>query len=583
MENRKVFISILGTGNYVECAYWLGSEDNTCVTRFAQEATLKCLTKTYALSWNPKKDKVITFLTNDARRNNWNEDCSNNNGGMKVALSRAGFSMLLEDVSIPDGKSEEEIWGIFEKMYGVLEEGDELYIDVTHSFRYLPMLMLILADYSKFLKKTIIKSLTYCNYEGRDLDRNLAPIVDLKQIVELMDWTHAASDLIINGRAEAISKMTKAKMAICSKIEDNNEKDYYIAISELSRIFSNYVKYVQASDLRDAAIGVYVDSKKSASYDTEKKGSKLSALEPVIDKIREEFSNRFPYISKDASAEEKVLEVISLGSWCLEKKLYQQFLTIMREGIVSYLCNICGVGSNDEKESGKISDYVGLKINRGKKSDLGKRVFRTQMLRKYPSLRNISDEFIKTYGLLADMRNCLNHAWIGKKHENVRISLIDDNCNKILSFFKSYFSDENVLTGYSVEIGGIKACDRIFINLSNHPSLDWDETQLKAAEEFGRIEDIPFPNISPDVTENQIENLAKEYRDKILEKALDNEVTVHVMGEMTFCFTLISMLRRCNIPCLASCTERIVSENNGNKISSFGFVGFRKYQYNESV
>lgn len=579
MENRKVFISILGTGNYVECAYWLGSEDNTCVTRFAQEATLKCLTKAYALSWNPKKDKVITFLTNDARRNNWNEDCSNNNGGMKVALSRAGFSMLLEDVSIPDGKSEEEIWGIFERMYGVLEEGDELYIDVTHSFRYLPMLMLILADYSKFLKKTIIKSLTYCNYEGRDLDRHLAPIVDLKQIVELMDWTHAASDLSQNGRSDRLSEMTRLKVSQYARsVEDDKERKYYFGLRSLVEKFSDYLKSVQMSNLRDAANGVDLRLLSTSDVFDDSKAYKLKALLPIMDKVKEDFVKFFPYLEKNADPESKVREVINIGRWCLEKKLYQQFLTIMQEGIVTYLCNICGVQENNEYDRKVISEFMPISAKTNPGDD--DKTKRDEILRTYPELRDISHQFIMNFDKIRQRRNCLNHAWIGKSH-NGSINKMEVGCYAILSYFEEYFlgSEQN----YSKAAFKKMPLRKVFVNLSNHPSSDWDEAQLKAAEEFGRVEDMPFPNISPDVTENQIENLAKEYRDKILEKALDNEVTVHVMGEMTFCFTLISMLRRCNIPCLASCTERIVSENNGNKISSFGFVGFRKYQYNESV
>ena len=39
----------------------------------------------------------------------------------------------------------------------------------------------------------------------------------------------------------------------------------------------------------------------------------------------------------------------------------------------------------------------------------------------------------------------------------------------------------------------------MFINLSNHPSLKWNEDQKKAALEMGgRIIDMPFPPVPAD-------------------------------------------------------------------------------------
>lgn len=55
---------------------------------------------------------------------------------------------------IPEGRNEQEMWEIFQKVYGQMHEGDELYIDLTHAFRYLPMLVLVLSNYAKLIGKT---------------------------------------------------------------------------------------------------------------------------------------------------------------------------------------------------------------------------------------------------------------------------------------------------------------------------------------------------------------------------------------------------------------------------------------------
>ena len=80
---------------------------------------------------------------------------------------------------------QKEIWDNFETIYRELQEHDEIYFDITHSFRYLPMLLMILLSYSEFLKKTKVMSVTYGNYEMSKKNDGFAPIMDLMPLVLL--------------------------------------------------------------------------------------------------------------------------------------------------------------------------------------------------------------------------------------------------------------------------------------------------------------------------------------------------------------------------------------------------------------
>lgn len=117
----------------------------------------------------------------------------------------------------------------------------------------------------------------------------------------------------------------------------------------------------------------------------------------------------------------------------------------------------------------------------------------------------------------------------------------------------------------------------MFINLTNHPSSLWSEDQLAAAEHFGEVVDIPFPDISPEADEEEINSMAEDYVEKILSYGNDKDITVHVMGEMTFVYALVMRLKALGITCVASTTERMVKEVDGKKISEFKFVQFREY------
>lgn len=116
----------------------------------------------------------------------------------------------------------------------------------------------------------------------------------------------------------------------------------------------------------------------------------------------------------------------------------------------------------------------------------------------------------------------------------------------------------------------------MLLNLSNHPSAKWSETQQAAAEaRYSKVEDLPFPNIDPNWTEAEVQRLAEEYLEQVIQMA---PTAVHIMGEMTFTYTLVRQLMAAGIPCLASTTERIVSEEEGKKVVQFKFVQFRRYE-----
>lgn len=120
----------------------------------------------------------------------------------------------------------------------------------------------------------------------------------------------------------------------------------------------------------------------------------------------------------------------------------------------------------------------------------------------------------------------------------------------------------------------------MLINLTNHPYAQWSDEQKQAAEQFGSCVDLPFPAVDPSADADDIDALADEYLQKILDIAQkqDTEPVVHLMGEMTFLFDLANKLRDKNIRCVASTSERnTIDLGNGQKTIEFRFVQFRDY------
>lgn len=206
-------MSVLGTGFYSECTY-VGANTRT-QTRFIQEATLN---EIGAKAWT-SEDSAYVFITNRSETDNWvvKDNCRTNQRskeseqyyGLKKVLDDMSLSCTVESVKIKDGKDENEMWDIFNTIYGCVQDGDELYFDLTHAFRYLPMLVLVLGSYAKFLKNVKIAYISYGNFDSRtkcadNPDRDEAPIVDLLPLSILQDWTFAAGQFIKSGNVEVL-------------------------------------------------------------------------------------------------------------------------------------------------------------------------------------------------------------------------------------------------------------------------------------------------------------------------------------------------------------------------------------------
>ena len=116
--------------------------------------------------------------------------------------------------------------------------------------------------------------------------------------------------------------------------------------------------------------------------------------------------------------------------------------------------------------------------------------------------------------------------------------------------------------------------ESVFVNFTNHPSELWEEKQLKEAEKYGRIVDLPFPNVDPQGDEKYIAGLAGESVDRILQLRPSG---VLCQGEFTLAYQVITKLKERQIPVLAACSQRNVKTDGLKKEVTFSFERFRRY------
>lgn len=564
---RKVFISVLGTGFYRKCKYAAGSFVST-ETTFVQDATLSYLR---AEEW-PVDSKAFILLTDKARNDNWDVSSGERKDpatnvvvpykGLHQVLDEKGLPFSISDISIPDGKNEKEMWTIFETVFKKLEDGDELFFDLTHSFRYLPMLMLVLGNYAKFLRNAVVCSITYGNFEARSRETNEAPIVDLLPLSTLQDWTFATADYLKNGYADRLVELSNEGLRPLLKSPETQRDGNVKGLRDLVKHIDSFSSEIQTCRGMDI---IASQSAENIAADVRKlQEIVIPQLEPVLEKIMVSI--------KGFSASETILNMFSAAQWCYNNHLYQQSITFLEEGVVSFFCQRHGIPLNCRDKRELVTSAFSILSYSLPVEEW--RVKPDSFVVLQAIVNDINTNFsslVKLFNSVVALRNDYNHC--GMRENSSMPIKIKKNIKTRLDSIKLELFPDSVDHNREEE----PSAER-FINLTNHPSPQWDEQQTEAAKLYGTIMDMPFPEVNPDDAPEDVKALADAYAQKIEDMAEDFKVTVHIMGEMTFVYNLVSRLKAMGIRCVASTTVRQVTENpDGTKMSEFSFVRFREY------
>ena len=428
---RKVFISTLGTGFYQEGKY--SSNDTGFVsssTRFIQQATAEYL----SIDRWTDKDAAIFLLTEKARRENWSVNARKDRKGDEVSYIGLEFvwkemslPVTVRDLSIPEGKNEEEIWDIFSTLYKELQDGDELYFDVTHGFRNLPMLVIVLGNYSKFLKNTTVRSITYGGFENKDKATGYAPIINLLPLSMLQDWTFAAADYLQNGNVNDLKSLCISSITpvlASSKGKDENA----VSLRKFLKTLETYTEEVKSCRGRDLYSKATVcNLYGQIGYIGE---TIIAPMNPIIEKMRDSFT---PYVDGD-----ELQNLYLSAQWCFTKGLYQSAITILQEAIVTGICVRTGLGNIGDPDVRKlVTDaiwYSYYKINNEESNFSG--ALSSEAILADIFFRN--KENITKYSSLSDLRNDFNHS--GMRKQSLSPRTLQAGIADMLEYFRPLFN-----------------------------------------------------------------------------------------------------------------------------------------------
>ena len=317
-------ITFLGITSYDEIEYrW---NDLSYKTKFVQEAFVHWL----------KPEATCVLLTEKARAGQWQD----------LHQKLQGHTHTVE-IDIPDGKNEAELWEIFEAISEVVQEGDEIAFDITHSFRSLPMIALLTIAYLKQVKGVKVQYVLYGAYEARD--NQGAPVFDLTPFADLLDWLAAAKMFTATGDSSELGRLIQ-------DVQDAAHRNKRAHAENPPLALKNYGAALEevSDDLLLARVPNLPDSIRRLAQRQSKANTEVGQwtqpLTLLLDKIATAYA---PFQDDSLPTQAKLIR------WYLNHNHIMQAMTLAREWVVSYHLHKEGRDWRSRKEREQMEKRLG--------------------------------------------------------------------------------------------------------------------------------------------------------------------------------------------------------------------------------
>jgi CRISPR-associated DxTHG motif protein len=379
-------LSFLGTGNYSEVEYNLRDEhgDKRLRTRFSPVANCTFF----------EADRLVVLATVGARETHLQ--------ALKDELARHTDAELTH-VDIPDGRSEVELWSIFDALEMHVGRHERVVLDVTHGYRSLPVLGLIAADYLKAVRDVDLRAVVYGAYEARDGDR--CPIFDLTPFLSLLEWTAATTLFRQTGNAEPLAGLLR-------QIQDTLHRTgggqtglptrLKPAADALGRV-SEAMRLIRVHEAMQAAHELIVRLER-ARADTAAWARPFAAL---IDEMRDAY---WPFALEVPAADPlRDLEVqLDMIRWYAEKGWGAEAVALAREWVVSLEVLRSGFDLMGKREREAVERALGDAL--APKRQPAEQAGGDEPVALPPAARDPLPASVDVWSQLADLRNDIAHA-----------------------------------------------------------------------------------------------------------------------------------------------------------------------------
>lgn len=424
---REILITFLGTSFYQLTSYDVG-QGKTVETRFVQEAIYNKI--------GNKNLKVYVCLTDKAIKENWHKK-TRINRETKEEESYEGLKKILDsldvdytELPIRDGKNEDEIWENFSIISNIIKENDTVHLDITHSFRSIPIMMMSILNYAKFIKDIKVGGILYGSFEAKD-DEGVAPIFDISLFDTITDWAIGVDGFITSGDARRLEKVISRTRGDIFKNKSGDE-DLAKNMGDIGKglqDFTDEIYSVRGLKLGGTARQIYKNIA-GLEYGDE---NKFKPFEEINDRVEAMFSG---------FSDSLVINIHESTKLCLEFNLVQQGLTLLEENITNFLIEL-QLGSSDFEKN--ILD-IGIR----NKMDSQLLVLTDKNIKStgYNPLSmeyDLAKDLSQVFRDIKNTRNDLNHAGFNGGPINFQKSM--DSLKEYIEKFESLIIDSFYMDG----------------------------------------------------------------------------------------------------------------------------------------
>ncbi|MBN2009977.1 TIGR02221 family CRISPR-associated protein [candidate division KSB1 bacterium] len=310
--------------------------------------------------------------------------------------------VTLTPILIPEGKSEKDLWFMFDKIVESIPNGATLAVDVTHGFRSQPILMLAICFYLRLVHDVEIPHILYGAFEARSEKTNITPVFELTPFLFLMDWTIALDKFIKLGNADELSKL----MATAHQQAYHQPSNAGVDLPKKLKSLGAHIQHITQA---------------LAAIRPQETMETARSMIGIIDRVSDEVSTwAKPFTANLSRAKREYGRLISdddkpfstagmkaqfnMIQWYLRKQQYVQCVTLAREWLISQLCLLKQRDPIDRDDRQSIEHMLGTWISDVKKNEPPSGV-----------LFGIPEKDIAAlFASLSDTRNDMNHAGMRK-------------------------------------------------------------------------------------------------------------------------------------------------------------------------
>ena len=324
---------------------------------------------------------------------------------LEIEKFNATFDKKIKGIVIKYGVDNKENLENFHSIIEIekeIEDGDEIFIDITHSFRSMSFWLFLIMTYLKDVsnKNIDIKNITYGMFEAQN-EKKETPIVSLNLFVDILKWFKGASELKNYGNSYSI--LDELEKNLMNK-EIKNEIEIF---SDTMNI--NYIDSIEES---------------LKNFNTIK--DKLNNLEGpgkyIIPQVFKNFINTFelPNKKKLSNEEKKYLLRAKLAKWHFDQKRYSMAAININEAIVDFIMDALNFPNIDTE----------IKTDKTRLAKIW-----------LEQIKEVEDKEIKKYGTMyvetRSIRNKIAHSLDNKRDLKEDIKNLKEYSNNIFNLLLS--------------------------------------------------------------------------------------------------------------------------------------------------